>query len=126
MIVFKFAHTDVDITEGSQALAELSNLLLVGLDLLALGILGAALFLGVEPQVLQQYDLATSSLVDSLLDLGADAILGEDNALAELLLQDRHDGLEAVLGVGLAVRTAQMRHQDNGLGSVVNGILDGG
>lgn len=78
-----------------------------------------------ETQVLQQNNLASSSLVDSLLDLWTDAVLGEDNALAEQLLQLGDNGLQAVLGVGLAVGTAQVRHQHDGLGAVVNGILDG-
>lgn len=119
------SRTDVDVTEGSQAFAELSNLLLVGLDLLALGVLGAALLLGMETQVLQQHDLAARGLVDRFLNLGANAVLSEDNALAEQLLQDRHNGLETVLGVGLAVRTTEVGHQDDGLGAIVDGILDG-
>jgi hypothetical protein len=80
----------------------------------------------VETQVLQQNNLAASSLVDSLLDLGTNAVLGEDDALAKQLLQLGDNGLQAVLGVGLAVGTAQVRHQHDGLGAVVNGILDGG
>ena len=120
-------HTDVDVTEGSQALAKLSNLLLVGLDLLALGVLGGTFLLGVEAQVLQEDDLATSGLVDSLLDLGTNAILSEDDVLAiQELGELGNDGLKAVLGVDLAVGAAQVGHQDDGLGAMVNGILDGG
>lgn len=119
-------HTDVDVTEGSQALAEFIDLSLVGLDLLALGILGAALLLGVETQVLKQNDLAIRGLVHSLLGLRANAVLGEDNALAEKLLELGDNRLQAVLGVDLAIRAAQMRHEHNGLGTVLNGILDGG
>lgn len=120
------ARTDVDVTQGSKALAELSDLLLISLDLLSLGILGAALLLGVETQVLQQDNLATGGLVDGLLNLGTDAVLGEDDALAKQLLQLGDNGLQAVLGVGLAVRAAQVRHEHHGLGAVVDGILDGG
>lgn len=79
-----------------------------------------------EAQVLQQDDLAAGGLVDGLLDLRTDTVLGEDNALAELLLELGHDGLQGVLGVGLAIGTAQVGHQDDGLGAVVDGILDGG
>ena len=118
--------TDVDVTESSEALAELLNLGLVGLDLVALGVLGAALLLNVEAQVLQQNHLATGGLVHGLLGLSANAVLGEDNALAEKLLQLGDDGLQTVLGVGLAVRAAQVRHEHNGLGAVLDGILDGG
>lgn len=120
------ARTDVDVTERSEALAELSNLLLVGLDLLALGILGAAFLLGVEAQVLQEDDLATGGLVDGLLNLGSNAVISEDDALAEQLLQNGDDGLQAVLLVHLAVGATEVGHQDDGLGAVVDGILDGG
>lgn len=118
--------TDVDVTKSSQALAELSNLLLVGLDLLALSILGAALLLSVETQVLQENNLATSGLVDGLLGLSTDAVLSEDHALAEQSLQNGDNGLQAVLGVDLAIGAAKVGHEDDGLGAVVDGILDGG
>lgn len=118
--------TDVDITQGSQSLAELGDLVLVGLDLLALGILGAALLLGVEAQVLKENDLTTGGLVDSLLDLLADAVFREDDALAEQLLELGNDGLQAVLGVLLAVGAAEVGHEDNRLGAILDGVLDGG
>jgi hypothetical protein len=119
-------HTDVNVTEGSEALAERINIGLVGLDLLALGILGAALLLGVETQVLEQNDLAIGSLVHGLLGLGANAVLGESDALAEELLKHGNNGLQAVLGVDLAIGATQVGHEHNGLGTVVDGILDGG
>lgn len=119
-------HTDVDVTEGSQALAELLDIGLVGLDLLALGILGGALLLGVEAQVLEQNNLATGGLVDGLLGLSTDTVISEGDALSEKLLEHGHDGLQAVLGVDLAIGAAEVGHEDNGLGAVVDGILDGG
>lgn len=122
----RVAHTDVDVTEGSEALTELVDLGLVGLDLLALGILGATLLLGVETQVLEQDNLATAGLVDNLLRLGTDTVLSEDDALANEALEDGDNGLQAVLGVDLAVGAAKVGHEHNGLGAVVNGILDGG
>lgn len=118
--------TDVDVTEGSQALAELLDIGLIGLDLLAFGILGAALLLGVETQVLEENDLATGGLVNGLLGLSTDTVVSEDDALAEKLLEHRDDGLQAVLGVDLAVGAAEVGHEHNGLGAVLNGILDGG
>lgn len=121
-----FIRTNVNITKSSQALAELSNLGSVGLDLLALGILGATLLLGVETQVLKKDNLASGGLVNGLLNLGANAVLGEDNALAELLLENGDNGLQAVLGVDLAVGATKVGHQDNGLSTVVDGIFDGG
>lgn len=119
-------HTDVNVTEGSEALAERINIGLVGLDLLALGILGAALLLSVETQVLKQNDLAIGSLVHGLLSLGANAVLSEGDALAEKLLKHGNNGLQAVLGVDLAIGAAEVGHEDNGLSTVVDSILDGG
>jgi hypothetical protein len=120
------SHTDVDVTKSSQALAELSNLLFVGLDFFALGVLGGTLLLGVEAQVLQEDDLATGSLVDGLLNLGTNAVLGEGNVLPEELGELSHDGLQAILGVDLAIGAAKVGHQDHGLSAVVDGILDSG
>lgn len=118
--------TDVDVTQGSQALAELGNLLLVGLDLLALLVLVATFLLGVETQVLKQNDLTARGLVDGLLHLLANTVLSEDDALAEQLLQLRDNRLQAVLGVLLAIGTAKVGHEDDGLGTLLDGIFDGG
>ena len=118
--------TDVNVTQSGQALAELLNGGLVGLDLLALGVLGGALLLGVETQVLKQDNLAASRLVDGLLDLLANAVVGEDDAPAQQLLKLGNDGLQAVLLVPLAIGTAKVGHQDDGLGAIVEGVLDGG
>ena len=79
-----------------------------------------------ETQVLEQYDLATRGLVDNLLRLGADTLVGKDDALAKQLLQLGHNGLQAVLGGGLAVGTPQVGHEDDGFSALVNGIFDSG
>lgn len=79
-----------------------------------------------EAQVLEQNNLAISGLVNGLLDLGTNAVLGEDDTAAQELLELGNDGSQAVLGVGLAVRTAQVRHQDDSLGAILNSVLDGG
>lgn len=118
--------TDVDISEGSQSLAELGDLLLVGLDLLALLILVATLLLGVETQVLQEDDLAARGFVDSLFDFLANTVFGEDDAAAKELLQLRDNGLQAVLRVLLAIGAAQVGHEDDSLGTLLDGILDSG
>lgn len=119
-------HTDVNVTEGSEALAECINIGLVGLDLIALGVLRAALLLSMETEVLKQNDLATGSLVHGLLSLGTNAVVDESDVLAEKLLKHGNNGLQAVLGVDLAIGAAEVRHEHNGLGTVVDGILDGG
>ncbi|KAI6777240.1 hypothetical protein HG530_001185 [Fusarium avenaceum] len=105
--------TDVNVAKSGQALAESLNLSLVGLGLVALLILGGALLLNVESEVLEEDDRAILSLVDDLLDLGADAVRGEGDLLAQELLKLGDNGLEGVLLVGRAVGTAEMRHEDD-------------
>jgi hypothetical protein len=102
--------TDVDVTKSGEALAELVNLSLVGLDLLALRVLAAALLLGVETQVLEE-DNAT--------------VVGEGDLLADELLELSNNGLQRVLLVDLAVGTTEVGHEDNSLGAIVDGVLDG-
>ena len=118
--------TDVDIAKSCQALAELSYLLLVNLLFLALVILVAALFLGVEAKVLKENDLSVLGTVHSIFDLLADAVVCEGHAPAEQLLELGNNRLETVLRVRLAIRTAEVGHKDDGLSSVFDGMLDGG
>lgn len=117
--------TDEDVAEGSQALAELFDLGLVSLGLVALLVLGAALLLNVEAEVLEEHNGAIVSLGDNVLDLGADAVGGEGDGLAEQLLELRDDGLERVLGVDGTVGAAEVGHEDDRLGAIVEGVLDG-
>jgi hypothetical protein len=118
---------DEDVAESGEALAELLDGGLVGLDLVAVGVLAAALLLGVEAQVLEEHDAAVGGAVDGLLGGLADAVVGERDFLAvEQLLELGDDGLERVLGVGLAVGAAEVGHQDDGFGAIVDGVLDGG
>jgi hypothetical protein len=79
----------------------------------------------VKAQVLEQHNVTVVRLVDDLLDLRADAVGGKGHALAQQLLELGHDGLQRVLGVDLAVGAAQVRHEDNSLGAIVDGVLDG-
>lgn len=118
--------TDVDVAERREALPEGVHLRLVGLDLVPVLILGRALLLNVEAQVLQQHHGAALGLVDEGLDLGPHAVGRELHRLAEQALELGHDGLEAVLGVGGPVGAAEVRHEDHGLGAGVDGVLDGG
>lgn len=117
---------DVDVGQRRQRLSELLDLGGVCLDLLAVGVLGGSLLLGVEPQVLQQDHLAVLCLGDLLLDLGADTVIEESDGLAEQLGELGLDGLERVLLDLLAVGSAEMGGQDHGLGSLIKSILDGG
>jgi hypothetical protein len=119
--------TDIDISQLSQSLPELLHLLLIRLDLLALGILIAALLLGMEPQVLQQDNLSVARPVHRILDLLAHAVVREDDLLpAQQLLQLRDYRLQAVFRVRAAVGSAQVRHQDYGFGAVLDGVFDRG
>lgn len=79
-----------------------------------------------EAQVLQEDNTAVVSLVDDALDLGADTVGRKGHRLAQQLLKLGNYWLQAVLGVGAAVGASQVGHQDNSLGAVVDGILDGG
>jgi hypothetical protein len=57
------------------------------LDLLSLGVLGAALFSGVEPEVLEEEDLAVLAVLNSLLGGVSDAVVEEGDGLGEELLK---------------------------------------
>jgi len=118
--------TDVDVTKSSQALSELLDLSLIGLDLLSIGVLGASLLLGVETQVLQEDNLAAGGLVNNSLDLWTDTVWSQLDLLAtEELLEFWNDRLQGVLWVDLSIRTPKVGHEDDGLGTVVDSILDG-
>lgn len=125
MLEIEVILTDEDIRKLGKILAELVNALLRSLDLLSFSILAASLLLSVEAQVLQENDLAVLGVVDNLLDLWSDAVRSEGDAAAEKLLELWNDGLERELVVDLAIWAAQVGHQDNSLGAVVDGILDG-
>lgn len=118
--------TDEDVAEFCQPLAELLHLGLVGLDLVPVGIGALALLLNVEAQILEEDNLAVVGLVDDLLHLRADAVRRKSHALAQLLLELGDDGLQRVLGVDLAIGAAQVGHEHDGLGAMVNGVLDRG
>jgi hypothetical protein len=117
--------TDVDVTKSGETLAELLDLGLVGLDLLALRVLAAALLFGVETQVLKENDATVLGIVDSLLDLGTDTVVGEGDLLADELLELSDNGLQRVLLGDLSVGTAKVGHEDNGLGAILDSVLDG-
>lgn len=117
--------TDEDISQLGKVVTELSNSLWRSLNLLALCILARSLLLSVESQVLQQDNLSILSIVDNRLDLWSDAVRRKGDLAAEQLLELRHDWLERVLLDDLAIWTAQVGHEDDRLGAVVDRILDG-
>jgi len=61
-----------------------------------------------------------------LLNFLSNAIVKESNVLSKQLLQFTGDRCKRTFLHLLSVGTAQMRHQDDGLGAVVDSILDGG
>jgi hypothetical protein len=117
--------TDVDISESSQPLSELVNLCFISLDLLPLRILRAALLFSMEAKVLQQNDLTTRRSIDSTLNILSNTIIRENDLPAQKLLQLRNYWLQTILLVDLAVWTAEVGHEDDRLGAIFNGIVDG-
>lgn len=79
-----------------------------------------------EAQVLKEDDGTVVGLVNNGLDLGADAVGGKGDGLANQLLKLSNNGLERVLGIDGAVGAAKVGHEDDGLGAVVESMLDGG
>lgn len=117
---------DVDVAEGGQTLAEFLDLGLVGLDLVALLVLGGTFFFDVEAKVLEKDDGAFWCLVDGLFDVRPNAI-GEELDLAAKLLGDLLGyGLERIFFHDLSIRTSEVGHENHDLGLLVDGILDGG
>jgi hypothetical protein len=80
----------------------------------------------VEAQVLQQNDLSILCLVDRLLHLLANAVVCENHAFAKQFLELGNYRLETVLRVCLSVGPAEVRHEDDGFGAILDGILDRG
>lgn len=86
------------------------------LDLLVT-LLALALLLDVEPQVLKQEDRAIFPSQDFGLDLFSNTVGKESDVAPEEFLKLGSHGLERVLRVGGAIRSAEVRHEDDGLGA---------
>lgn len=106
----------VHVTKVGEPLAELGDLSGVGLSLVALLVLDGALLFDVETEVLKENDRAVVSGGDGFFDLGAHAVVEEDDGLADEFREFVGDGLEGVFGVDLAIGAAEVGHQDD-LGS---------
>ena len=115
---------DVDCAKSGEVLTELLNLGRVGLDLLV-ALLALALLLDVESQVLKEEDLAVLAGENSLLDVLSDTVVEEGDFASEKFRKLGGDGLEGVLWVGGSVGSAEVGHENDRLGSVVKGVLDG-
>ena len=103
--------------------------LLGGILLLLGGILGQAaglaLLLGVEAEVLEQYDLARLNLLAHPGSLLTHAVTGELDLHAQVLLDGGDNLLERIFGVGILLGTAHVRHQNHGA-AFSEHLLDGG
>lgn len=112
---------DVAVGVGGQPLHELLLRSLHGL--LGFGLLrvvgvvgqaaGLALLLGVETQVLQKHHFAGLQIAGHAGGFVARAVAGEEHLASEQPLDVGDDLTEGVFGIGILLRTAQMRHQDH-------------
>ena len=117
--------TDKDVSKCRQRFPEINNIALLNLDLLPILILVAALLLCMESQVFEQDDLAARRIVDGFFYACADTIADKCDRLSEQLFQLRDDRLQAILWCLFPVWSPEVRHQDDGFGTVIYGILDG-
>lgn len=105
---------DIDIAEAGERVAEGLEGGGIGLDLVAVLVLDGALLLDVEPQVLEEDDGAGGSGRDARFDLGADAVVEENDVTGELDLELLCDGPERVLWYDFAVWAAEVGHENDG------------
>lgn len=79
-----------------------------------------------ESQIFKQNNLAVLGSIDNLLSLLTNAVWGHlDLLAAKKLLELWYNWLQRILRVGLSIWATQVRHEDDGLGTIINGILDG-
>lgn len=112
---------DVDIAELGKALAELLDVVLLGLGLLAV-YNALALLLDVEAEVLKEEDLSVLALVDSLGDVVTNAVGEELDVLAKKLLKLLGDRLEGELFLLCAIGAAEVRHENDRLGTCASDL----
>jgi hypothetical protein len=62
---------------------------------------------------------------NAFLDFGSDTVIKENDIAFEEFFQFLSDGLEGVLFRALAIGTAEMRHQSDCFGMVIDAVLDG-
>lgn len=116
---------DVDITIAGEGLGELLDSSWVGLDLLAIGVNTAALFLDVEPDVLEEDDGALGWVLDGGINLWANALWDEGDWLADELLKALSNWPQGGLRVHTAVRAAKVGEEDDRLGALLEDFVDG-
>mmetsp|Transcript_24291 Transcript_24291/g.76681 ORF Transcript_24291/g.76681 Transcript_24291/m.76681 type:complete len:426 (-) Transcript_24291:71-1348(-) len=116
----------VDVRELADGRAELGDLVLVRLHLVALRVHALALLLDMKAQVLQQEDRAGRRIRAGRLDLSAAAVRQEGHRLPKLLLHDLGHRRQRVLVHLATVWPAQVRGENHGLGAALQDALDGG
>src|SRR5687768_17422699 len=89
---------DKDVTKLEQLVRELDRVLLL---------------LRVEAKILQQHHFTRAQLMREAARAVADAIVGKNDVLVQHLAELRSNGLQAVLGIGLPLRTAQMTRENH-------------
>mmetsp|Transcript_21550 Transcript_21550/g.42796 ORF Transcript_21550/g.42796 Transcript_21550/m.42796 type:complete len:307 (-) Transcript_21550:36-956(-) len=131
---------DIHVSEGAERSAESRDFFFCGLGglagelgLLALLILAAvgvinalSLLLLVEAQILQKNDRSRGGISAGCFHLCTNTVGQEGHRLAQKLLKLLADNSQGHGGHLLAIGAAEMGHEDNGLGSAVKGMLDGG
>jgi hypothetical protein len=83
-----------------------------------------AFFFDVEAEVLEEDYFTGLERGAGSFDIRADAILEEAHGFAEELGEFFGDGLEGILGDGLAIRAAEVAHENNAR-ALVQRVLDG-
>mmetsp|Transcript_57454 Transcript_57454/g.136803 ORF Transcript_57454/g.136803 Transcript_57454/m.136803 type:complete len:431 (-) Transcript_57454:58-1350(-) len=115
----------VDVRKFPDGCPECCYLLFVCFDLVALGINSLALLFHVESQVLQKDHAASRGVSARSLHLWPDAVSAESDWLAQLLLQDLGHWGQRVLRNDGAIGAAEVGSKDDGLGALLQHLLDG-
>merc|ERR1740117_270245 len=114
-----------DIRKLPDRLTERLLLLRIGLDLITVGVNALAFLLHVEAHVLKEDYAAWRWIRASGLYLWAAAVLQEGHILAELLTHNLGHRCQRVLLNNAAVWAAQVGCQNDGLGTLLQAVLDG-
>jgi hypothetical protein len=130
--------TDVNVCECGERLSEFLDLLGIGFCFLAFFVFSASFFFDVEAQVFKKDNLAfaledfgTKAFTvflfgNSLFDFGANAVIEEQDFAVEEFLQLFCDWFQRVFFGWFAVRSAEMGHQGDYFGMMIDTILDSG
>jgi hypothetical protein len=117
---------DVNVSEFREGSTELLDLFSVSLGLVTFLVFRRTLFFNVESQIFEEEDLTFFSVGDGLFDFGTDAVREESDVLAgEETFEFGGDGFERVFFYFLSVGSTEVRHEDEGVASSIESVLDG-